>query len=684
MTDRFALDVRCAARTSGARSRTRSVEAVSRRPTSSRVVEERDARCARSGGALHGPLPVPRGADAELLGQPGRRARTTASAAARAATRSRSSARREGLDFVGAIEWLGRPLPRPARVRGERRRAQDARRKRRERLCDAARPGGDVLRALPVGLAGRRARARLPRRRAASARRSAASSGSGSRSGGNDARAQGAREGLHGRRAARPPGLITPARRRLLPAPARSSRSPTRAAGCVGFQARQAPRGRPAARRSTSTRPRVELFHKGVAALRARQRARRDREARTAPCVVEGNTDVIALRQAGFEPVVASMGTALTAQAASRAFAPDHGASVPLLRQRRGRARTRRCAAWRRRAAAGFDVKVVALPHDGSGRRSPGGIRGSGSPRPTRTRFYRVRTEIRRAPDAQAAYERAREVPNRVPDSPERHEALRATQNDKLGMTIQLQRGVATTAVGEEISPRLLEAAERLGGMRSRGSRHTRASARCSREPHSGALRPRSYTGGLGPTCSTKTKSPTRISSRCWPSSMRVPPQVWIDEDTARELLLRPHERQLRRASLCRCRPRGARSGAPAGAAREDPRNRGQPGSGLPPVGALPPRSPRRYPPSEIGNEVARVSRLGQRRFRQKGGSSCHVALAAGHSARHLRGCRRSGDQQLHLAGSGARAGGRRAGNDASEPRPLARDPGVAGAAFSS
>ena len=30
--------------------------------------------------------------------------------------------------------------------------------------------------------------------------------------------------------------------------------------------------------------------------------------------VVEGNTDVLALRQAGFEPVVASMGTALTAQ----------------------------------------------------------------------------------------------------------------------------------------------------------------------------------------------------------------------------------------------------------------------------------------------------------------------------------------------------------------------------------
>jgi hypothetical protein len=52
-------------------------------------------------------------------------------------------------------------------------------------------------------------------------------------------------------------------------------------------------------------------------------------------------------------------------------------------------------------------------------------------------------------------------VLNRVPDSPERHEAWRFA-NDKLGMTIQLQSGVPTTAVGEEISPRLLEAAERL------------------------------------------------------------------------------------------------------------------------------------------------------------------------------------------------------------------------------
>ena len=40
----------------------------------------------------------------------------------------------QGLDFAGAIEWLGRPLPHPARVRGASRPDDDARRRRRERL----------------------------------------------------------------------------------------------------------------------------------------------------------------------------------------------------------------------------------------------------------------------------------------------------------------------------------------------------------------------------------------------------------------------------------------------------------------------------------------------------------------------------------------------------------------------
>ena len=57
--------------------------------------------------------------------------------------------------------------------------------------------------------------------------------------------------------------------------------------------------------------PESELFQKGDL-LYGLDLARTRSRSRTARIVVEGNTDVIALRQAGFEPVVASMGTALT------------------------------------------------------------------------------------------------------------------------------------------------------------------------------------------------------------------------------------------------------------------------------------------------------------------------------------------------------------------------------------
>ena len=77
-------------------------------------------------------------------------------------------------------------------------------------------------------------------------------------------------------------------------------------------------------------------------------------------CVVEGNTDVIALRQAGFEPVVASMGTALTEQQLRElgrltkrlwlAFDGDAAGESATLR------------GMELAVSQGFDVKVVALP----------------------------------------------------------------------------------------------------------------------------------------------------------------------------------------------------------------------------------------------------------------------------------------------------------------------------------
>src|SRR5207244_10495503 len=76
--------------------------------------------------------------------------------------------------------------------------------------------------------------------------------------------------------------------------------------------------------------------------------------------VVEGNTDVIALRQAGVGPVVACMGTALTEQQLRElgrltkrlwlAFDGDAAGESATLR------------GMELAASQGFDVKVVALP----------------------------------------------------------------------------------------------------------------------------------------------------------------------------------------------------------------------------------------------------------------------------------------------------------------------------------
>ena len=117
-----------------------------------------------------------------------------------------------------------------------------------------------------------------------------------------------AAEGLHARGA--------PSRRadehagqRLLPAAAdvparRRARSDRRLPGA------EAPGGRPLRGKYVNS-PEGELFHKS-AVLYGLNLARAAIAKQERAVVVEGNTDVIALHQAGFEPVVASMGTALT------------------------------------------------------------------------------------------------------------------------------------------------------------------------------------------------------------------------------------------------------------------------------------------------------------------------------------------------------------------------------------
>jgi hypothetical protein len=75
-----------------------------------------------------------------------------------------------------------------------------------------------------------------------------------------------------------------------------------------------------------------------------------------------------------------------------------------------------------------------------------------------------VRLEVERAPDRQEAFVRAREVLTRFEDSPERQEALRFVA-DRLDLPKETQAGLApraTAAATGRVSPRLLDAGERL------------------------------------------------------------------------------------------------------------------------------------------------------------------------------------------------------------------------------
>ena len=78
----------------------------------------------------------------------------------------------------------------------------------------------------------------------------------------------------------------------------------------LGFQARKLHEDDPLRAKYVNS-PEGELFRKGDL-LYGLDRARAPIAKQEFAVVVEGNTDVLALRQAGVEPVVASMGTALT------------------------------------------------------------------------------------------------------------------------------------------------------------------------------------------------------------------------------------------------------------------------------------------------------------------------------------------------------------------------------------
>jgi DNA primase len=306
----------------------------------------------------------------------------------------------------------------------------------------------------------------------------------------------------------------------------------------VGFQARKLREDDPLAAKYVNS-PEGELFRKGDL-LYGLHLARNAIAKSGRAVVVEGNTDVIALRQAGFDPVVAAMGTALTERQLKELGRLTHALVLCFDGDAAGEAATLR--GMELAAAQGFDLRVVAMPPG----LDPADVAADFEAHLGRAEpyaIYRVRIELERAPDQRAAYERAKEVLDRLPDSPERQEAWRLA-NDRLDMTIQVRAAVSSTKAA--VTPRMLGAGDRL-----------ERAALSGVVAHPGLLR---VLGELGPDHFDAELHRRVLAQLLNPSGEPDPELVallaeldaraaaeGIDEETAEQLILRLRERKLRR-----------------------------------------------------------------------------------------------------------------------------------------
>jgi DNA primase len=282
--------------------------------------------------------------------------------------------------------------------------------------------------------------------------------------------------------------------------------------------------------------PEGELFRKGDL-LYGLDRARAAIAKQERAVVVEGNPDVLALRQAGIEPVVAPMGTALTdrqlkelSRLTTRVWLCFDGDAA-------GEAATLR--GMELAAAQRLEVHVVALPAGFDPADLADGFEQRLATAETYL-GYRVRLEIERAADRQEAFVRVRDVLARFEESPQRQDAIRYAA-DKLDLPRETQAGlaprVATSATGQ-VSPRLLDAGARLERDALAG-----VTAHRSLVPILAELGPEHFdseehrrmreelVGGTG----TDPELDARAAAE------------GIDERTAEELLLRLRERRIRR-----------------------------------------------------------------------------------------------------------------------------------------
>jgi DNA primase catalytic core len=178
--------------------------------------------------------------------------------------------------------------------------------------------------------------------------------------------------------------------------------------------------------------------------------------------VVEGNTDVLALRQAGFEPVVASMGTALTERQLRELNRLTKKLVLCFDADAAGQEATLR--GMDLAVAQQFSVQVVALPKGSDPADDPAAFERLLAT-PVSYPEHRVRLLYAKAPDKQAAFGAILAFLSALPDSPEHFDA-RQLATDLLGLPAETQAMLAPARGASPsqgtMSPRLLDAGVRL------------------------------------------------------------------------------------------------------------------------------------------------------------------------------------------------------------------------------
>ena len=229
----------------------------------------------------------------------------------------------------------------------------------------------------------------------------------------------------------------------------------------VGFQARKLHEDDPLKGKYVNS-PEGELFHKS-AILYGLHLARTAIAKQERGVVVEGNTDVIALRQAGFEPVVASMGTALTERQLKELQRLTRRLYLCFDSDAAGEEATLRGMELAKEKL-GFDVRVVTLPKGQDPADAPAGFEAKLAQAEGYI-VYRIRLVLDRTPDRQEAFVRGREILQRNEDSPDWQDALRLFAG-RLDLPKETLAGLTpkggVRTLTEELSPRMLEKGDRL------------------------------------------------------------------------------------------------------------------------------------------------------------------------------------------------------------------------------